>query len=80
MQDSLGTSASRFKSLKDLQATHEGYYTGVRAILKVRETEPERFGGHLWRHRGTHPNRTGLRVSNRSGIGECDSKHRYRNG
>ena len=45
MQDSLGTSASRFKSLKDLQATHEGYYTGVRAILKVRETEPERFGG-----------------------------------
>ena len=44
MQDSLGTSASRFKSLKDLQATHEGYYTGVRAILKVRETEPERFG------------------------------------
>ena len=45
MQDSLGTSASRFKSLKDLQATHEGYYTGVRAILRVRETEPERFGG-----------------------------------
>ena len=45
MQDSLGTSASRFKSLKDLQATHEGYYTGVRAILKVREIEPERFGG-----------------------------------
>ena len=45
MQDSLGTSASRFKSLQDLQATHEGYYTGVRAILKVRETEPERFGG-----------------------------------
>ena len=45
MQDSLGTSASRFKSLRDLQATHEGYYTGVRAILKVRETEPERFGG-----------------------------------
>ncbi len=45
MQDSLGTSASRFKSLRDLQAAHEGYYTGVRAILKVRETEPERFGG-----------------------------------
>ena len=45
MQDSLGTSASRFKSLRDLQAAHEGYYTGVRAILKIRETEPERFGG-----------------------------------
>ena len=45
MQDSLGTSASRFKSLRDLQAAHEGYYTGVRAILKGRETEPERFGG-----------------------------------
>ncbi len=45
MQDSLGTSVSRFKSLRDLQAAHEGYYTGVRAILKVREIEPERFGG-----------------------------------
>ncbi len=45
MQDSLGTSVSRFKSLRDLQAVHEGYYTGVRAILKVREIEPERFGG-----------------------------------
>ena len=45
MQDSLGTNASRFKSLRDLQAAHEGYYTGVRAILKVREIEPERFGG-----------------------------------
>ena len=45
MQDSLGTSASRFKSLRDLQAAHEGYYTGVRAILKARETEPARFGG-----------------------------------
>ena len=28
-----------------MQATHEVYYTGVRPILKVRETEPERFGG-----------------------------------
>ncbi len=45
MQDSLGTSVSRFKSLRDLQAAHEGYYTGVRAILKVRETEPKRFSG-----------------------------------
>ena len=45
MQDSLGMSVSRLKSLKELQAAHEGYYTGVRAILKVREMEPARFGG-----------------------------------
>ena len=45
LQDSLGMSVSRLKSLKELQAAHEGYYTGVRAILKVREMEPARFGG-----------------------------------
>ena len=45
LQDSLGMSVSRLKSLQELQAAHEGYYTGVRAILKVREMEPARFGG-----------------------------------
>ncbi len=45
MQDSLGMSVSRLKSLQELQAAHEGYYTGVRAILKVREMEPDRFSG-----------------------------------
>jgi chromosome segregation protein len=44
-QDSLGMSVSRLKSLQELQAAHEGYYTGVRAILKAREVHPDRFGG-----------------------------------
>ena len=45
VQDSLGMSLSRLKSLEKLQASYEGYYTGVRAILKAREVEPDRFGG-----------------------------------
>ena len=44
-QDSLGMSVSRLKSLQELQAAHEGYYTGVRAILRAREEHPDRFGG-----------------------------------
>ena len=45
LQDSLGMSVSRLKSLQELQAAHEGYYAGVRAILKAREMDPDRFGG-----------------------------------
>ncbi|HIM09566.1 TPA: chromosome segregation protein SMC, partial [Candidatus Poribacteria bacterium] len=44
-QESLGMSASRLKSLKDLQNTHEGYYNGVRAILKAKEVDAKKFGG-----------------------------------
>ena len=44
-QESLGMSASRLKSLKDLQSTHEGYYNGVRAILKAKEVDSNKFGG-----------------------------------
>ena len=43
--DALGMNVSRLKSLEKLQAAYEGYYTGVRAIMKIREIEPERFEG-----------------------------------
>jgi len=45
IQDALGMSLSRHKSLLELQEAHEGYFAGVRAILKAREMDPERFGG-----------------------------------
>jgi chromosome segregation protein len=45
LQDSLGMNVSRLKSLEKLQSAYEGYYTGVRAIMKIREMEPERFEG-----------------------------------
>lgn len=45
LQDSLGMNASRLKSLKDLQSTYEGFYTGVRAIMIAKEDDPEKFGG-----------------------------------
>ena len=45
LQDALGMSASRLKSLKNLQSTYEGFYTGVRAIMMAKENDPEQFGG-----------------------------------
>ncbi len=45
IKDSLGVSVSRLKSLKDLQSTYEGFYTGVRAILKAKSIEPAEFSG-----------------------------------
>jgi chromosome segregation protein len=45
VQDALGMSVSRLKSLKALQDAYEGYYTGVRAIMKAKEMQPEQFGG-----------------------------------
>ncbi|MBI1930208.1 AAA family ATPase, partial [Candidatus Poribacteria bacterium] len=45
IQDALGMSLSRHKSLLELQEAYEGYFAGVRAILKAREMDPERFGG-----------------------------------
>lgn len=45
LQDALGLSTSRLKSLKDLQSTYEGFYTGVRAIMMAKENDPEQFGG-----------------------------------
>ncbi len=45
LQDELGRSVSRLKSLEELQRDYEGYYMGVKAILKASELESERFGG-----------------------------------
>ena len=45
LQDALGMSVSRLKSLKELQSTYEGFYTGVRAIMMAKENNPEQFGG-----------------------------------
>ena len=45
LQDSLGMSVSRLKSLKELQSTYEGFYTGVRAIMIATENDPEQFRG-----------------------------------
>jgi chromosome segregation protein len=45
IQQSLGMSLSRLNSLKELQNSYEGYYSGVRAVMKVRELKPEEFGG-----------------------------------
>ncbi len=45
LQDTLGSSVSRFKSLQDLQSAYEGYYTGVRAIMQAKTHYPEQFHG-----------------------------------
>ena len=45
IKDSLGVSVSRLKSLKDLQSAYEGFYIGVRAILKAKTVDPTTFSG-----------------------------------
>ena len=45
LQDTLGTSVSRLKSLKELQSAYEGYYTGVRAIMRAKTHYPDQFQG-----------------------------------
>ena len=45
IQQSLGMSLSRLKSLKELQSGYEGYYSGVRAVMKARELDPDEFSG-----------------------------------
>ena len=45
LQDTLGTSVSRLRSLKELQSAYEGYYTGVRAIMKAKTHYPDQFQG-----------------------------------
>lgn len=44
-QDTLAMAMSRVKSLEELQRSYEGFYLGVRAILRVHEQEPERLPG-----------------------------------
>lgn len=45
LQENLGVSLSRSKSLEQLQSAYEGYYAGVRAIMQAKELYPDRFSG-----------------------------------
>jgi len=44
-QDTLAMALSRLKSLEELQRSYEGFYLGVRAVLRMHEKEPERLPG-----------------------------------
>lgn len=44
-QDTLAMAMSRVKSLEDLQRSHEGYYLGVRAVLRMHEERPDDLRG-----------------------------------
>ncbi len=44
-QDTLAMAMSRVKSLEDLQKSHEGYYLGVRAVLRMHEERPDELRG-----------------------------------
>ena len=45
LQNTLGSSVSRLKSLQELQSAYEGYYIGVRAIMQAKNHYPEQFRG-----------------------------------
>ncbi len=45
LEDNLGGSLSRYKSLEQLQSAYEGYYAGVRAIMKAKDHFPDQFAG-----------------------------------
>lgn len=45
LQNTLGSNVSRLKSLQELQSAYEGYYTGVRAIMRAKTHDPDRFRG-----------------------------------
>lgn len=45
LQNTLGSSVSRLKSLQELQSAYEGYYVGVRAIMQARNHYPDQFRG-----------------------------------
>lgn len=44
-QDTLGMATSRVRSLEELQRSYEGFYLGVRAVLRLHEKEPHRLPG-----------------------------------
>ncbi len=44
-QEKLGSNTSLYRSLEQLQATYEGYYAGVRAIMQAKEHYPDQFSG-----------------------------------
>ncbi len=45
LQSNLGVSSSRYKSLEQLHSAYEGYYSGVRAIMRAKQHFPEQFHG-----------------------------------
>ena len=45
LQNTLGANVSRLKSLQELQSAYEGYYTGVRAIMRAKTHYPDQFQG-----------------------------------
>lgn len=45
LQDMMGGSVSRYKSLEQLQSAYEGYYSGVRAIMQAKTHYPDQFSG-----------------------------------
>ena len=45
LQNNLGVSSSRYKSLEQLHSAYEGYYAGVRAIMQAKQHFPEQFYG-----------------------------------
>ena len=45
LQNNLGVSSSRYKSLEQLHSAYEGYYAGVRAIMRAKQHFPEQFHG-----------------------------------
>ena len=45
LQNTLGTNVSRLKSLQELQSAYEGYYTGVRAIMRAKTHYSDQFQG-----------------------------------
>ncbi len=45
LQNTLGSSVSRLRSLQELQSAYEGYYAGVRAIMQVKSHYPDQFRG-----------------------------------
>ena len=45
LQNTLGSSVSRLRSLQELQSAYEGYYAGVRAIMQAKNHYPDQFRG-----------------------------------
>ena len=45
LQNTLGSSVSRLRSLQELQSAYEGYYAGVRAIMRAKNHYRDQFRG-----------------------------------
>jgi len=45
LQNTLGRNVSRLNSLQELQSAYEGYYAGVRAVMRAKTHDPDQFQG-----------------------------------